>query len=139
MVTHQQLEDITQEICEIFEVYAAPVPIETMLTAPPSELWDDLDVTQLSGSFLSMKERFSPRMSLARLLARHIAGSKWGQQRGLSAILNDEDMISLFARMLIMPADMVHGLTSSARNPRSISLHFEVPESEARQRLIDLV
>lgn len=135
----QTLEQIAREICETFEVYAPPVPIEIMLQRPPVGMWAEVDVTQLSGSFLSIKERYSPRMSLARLLVRHIAASKWGQERGLDSLLGDGDMLGAFARMLIMPEDMVLGLTSNARNPKTMGLHFEVPEDDARQRLLELL
>jgi hypothetical protein len=38
-----------------------------------------------------------------------------------------------------MPEEMVTGLTSSARNPKTMSIHFEVPEDDARQRLLELL
>lgn len=135
----QQLEAIAREICEQFEVYAPPVPIEIMLQKPVAGMWEEVDVSQLSGSFLSIKDRYSPRMSLARLLVRHIATSDWGQERGLDKILGDAEELNLFARMLIMPEDMVAGLSSSSRNPKTMGLHFEVPEDDARHRLLELL
>ena len=134
----ERLEEIAQELCDIFEVYAPPVPIELMLRRPLPDMWEEVDVTQLSGSFLSVKERFSPRMSLARLLVRHIARSEWGAQHNLSNILSDEDETNTFARMLLMPREMVNGLTDSMRNPKTMSIHFEVPESDAEERLLEL-
>jgi len=138
MVEKQYLEDITRELCRIFEVYAPPVPIELMLQKPSEGLWEKVDVAQLSGSFLSIKERYSPRMSLARLLARHIAGSEWGAERKLNSMVEDNEQINTFARILTMPEDMVLRMARSARNPKTMSLHFEVPEEDARQRLLDL-
>lgn len=135
----EQLEQIATELCEIFEVYAPPIPIELMLQHPRENMWEEVDVTQLSGSFLSVKERFSPRMSLARLLVRHIVHSEWGSQNDLEGILDDDDYTNAFARMLLMPRDMVTGLTESMRNPTTMSTHFEVPESDAEQRLLELV
>ena len=134
----QKLESITEEICEAFEVYAPPVPIELMLQKPPEGMWEEIDVTRLSGSFLSITERYSPRMSLSRLLARHIAASDWGKERGIDKILGDQDVLNAFARMLLMPQEMVTGLTSNMRNPQTLSMHFEVPESDARERLMEL-
>jgi hypothetical protein len=133
------LEAVVQEICGIFDVYAPPIPVELMLQKPPADLWDEVDVSQLSGSFLSIKERYSPRMSMARLLSRHIAGSVWGADRDVNVILTDGEAINRFARMIIMPEDMVTALTSSKRNPKAMSLHFEVPEDDARQRLLELL
>lgn len=135
----ERLEEITREIFEIFEIYAPPIPIETMLGQPPAGLWEEVDIAQLSGSFLSVKERYSPRMSLARLLARHIAQSEWGAQRNLHTMINSEDAVHTFARMLLIPADMIDGLTSNTRNPRVISQQFEAPEEEVRQRLLELL
>ena len=136
--TRQQLEAIANEVMEAFEVYAPPVPIELMLQKPPTNMWEEVDVTQLSGSFLSVKDRFSPRMSLARLLARHIASSEWGRNRGVFPLVQEGDNLQAFARMLVMPEDMLSGLTSSNRSPSYISSHFEVPPDDASQRILEL-
>ena len=139
MTDWKNLEAIVQEICGIFDVYAPPVPVELMLQKPPDGLWEEVDVSQLSGSFLSIKERYSPRMSMARLLSRHIAVSSWGAERSVNTIIDDTDSVNRFARMLMMPEDMVTALTSSKRNPKAMSLHFEVPEDDARQRMLELL
>jgi hypothetical protein len=132
----EKLEGITTELMEVFEVYSPPVPIETMLNKPRENMWDEVDATQLSGGFMSIKDRYSPRMSLARLLARHIASSDWGRERGLFEMFKtDETLLPVFARMLIMPANMLRNLSAAARNPTTMSLQFEVPEEDARQRL----
>jgi hypothetical protein len=132
------LEEIAQEICDEFEAFAPPIPVELMLQQPPENMWDEIDVAQLSGSFLSIKERYSPRMSLARLLVRHIAASEWGISRGLDKILGDSELLNAFARMLLMPKEMILGLTTTMKTPQAISLRFEVPESDAKDRLIEL-
>ena len=134
----ERLEDIAQELCDIFEVYAPPVPIELMLRSPQADMWEEVDVSQLSGSFMSIKERHSPRMSLARLLVRHIASSDWGNQRDIADIADDTELTNSFARMILMPREMVNGLTSSMRNPKTMSTHFEVPESDAEERLLEM-
>jgi hypothetical protein len=132
------LEEIAQEICEAFESFAPPIAVELMLQQPPESMWDEIDVAQLSGSFLSIKERYSPRMSLARLLVRHIAASEWGISRGLDKILGDSELLNAFARMILMPREMISGLTTAMKTPQAISLRFEVPESDAKDRLIEL-
>lgn len=139
MESRSKMEAIASEIMDVFEVYAPPVPIELMLQKPPADMWEEVDVTQLSGSFLSIKDRFSPRMSLARLLARHIAVSEWGRKRGLFTILQEGNNLQAFARMLIMPQDMVEGLTSSTRNAAHMSTYFEVPEDDAGERLLEML
>lgn len=134
----KQLEAITAELLEAFEISAPPVPIESMLQRPRAGMWEEVDINQLSGSFLSIKEQFSPRMSLARLLVRHIASSPWGRERGLMRLLKSDELIRTFARMLVMPHDMVVALSGGARNPMTMSMHFEVPEEDARVRLQEL-
>ena len=136
---YETLESAAVELMTAFEIHAPPVPIETMLQNPRDEMWETVDVNQLSGTFLSIKDRFSPRMSLARLLARHVVSSPWGQARNLLAICQeDEDYLRAFARMLIMPRNMIETMTGSSRNSAIIPLEFEVPEDDARQRLSEL-
>ncbi len=138
MEKRQQLEAVATELVEEFDILAPPVPIESMLRQPKDNMWKEIDVNQLSGSFTNILELYSPRMSLARLLVRHIANSSWGQERGLNLILKDEETVQAFARMLIMPQEMMQALSPGARNPTAMSMHFEVPEEAARQRLVEL-
>jgi hypothetical protein len=136
-----QLEKIASELIETFVINNPPVPIEIMLQRPKPDMWDEVDITELSVGFLKTGGHFSPRMSLARLLARHIAQSEWGNQRGMRELLkNDknEEILKAFARMLIMPAAMVKALSASGRTPVTMSMHFEVPEEDARLRLTEL-
>ncbi len=139
MDNNEKLEQITQEIMELFEIFAPPVPIETMLQKPRNNMWENVDPTQLSGSFLSITDRYSPRMSLARLLARHITISQWGRAQGIFDIVQHTETLGTFARMLIMPRDMVMGMTQSKRNPPTMSTYFEVPQEDAEARLSDLI
>lgn len=136
--TLEALEVLAQSICDEFEVYAPPVPIELMLQKPKDGMWSELDIAQLSGSFMKVTERYSPRMSLARMLARHIVTSEWGTERKTDILVDSKEMLQTFARMLLMPREMVNGLTTSMRNPKTMSSHFEAPESEAQKRLLDL-
>ncbi len=138
MTDFDHLEAIAQEVIDSFEVTAPPVPIETMLQKPPNNMWSEVDVNQLSGNFLNIKDRYSPRMSLARLLTRHILSSEWGAQRGLPTLITHTDHVQAFARMLVMPREMITAMTTGGRNPTSMSIHFEVPEEDALKRLQEL-
>jgi hypothetical protein len=129
------LETIASELITEFDINYAPVPIETILQNPKEGMWEKVDIAQLSGSFLSLKEPYSPRISIARLLARHLATCPWGRERGLFEILRQDGNINRFARMLIMPKPLVEQVTTAARNPRTMSLQFEVPEDDVRLRL----
>ncbi len=135
----KHLETAAIELLEIFEIDKPPIPIETMLRNPKNDMWKQVDINQLSGTFLSVRDQFSPRMSLARLLVRHVAASDWGKERKLPQIfIEDEELLRAFARMLIMPGPMIEELTTGARNPIAVSLKFEVPEDDARIRLSEL-
>ncbi len=133
------LEKIAAELLAEFNVQAPPVPIETMLHKPRAGMWDKVDVNQMSGTFMSFKDKYSPRMSMARLLVRHLVASPWGDVRHAREILGtNEETLRAFARMLIMPREMIQSLTITQRTAAYISSHFEVPEADAHQRLLDL-
>lgn len=138
MADTQQLEQVVRELIELYGVTAPPIPIEQMLQHPHPDMWNDVDMDDFSSSFLNIKTPFSPRISLARFLARQIAKSDWGAQRGVEALDGDEDAIYRFARMIAMPVDLVLELNAESRTAQLVSLHFEVPEEDARLRLQDL-
>lgn len=130
-----KLEAIAAELIAEFDVDYIPVPIETIMQNPKDDMWDKVDITQLSGSFLSLKDPYSPRMSIARLLARHTASSPWGRERDLFNLLREGNNLKNFARMLIMPKPLVEKLSEDERNPTPLSQQFEVPEDDVRIRL----
>jgi hypothetical protein len=137
-VDAQKLEMITDELVGAYDIQAPPVPIESMLQRPLHGMWEELDITKLSSSFINVNDYYSPRMSLARLLARHIVGSDWGKERGLNQIAKDDEQMRAFARMLIMPSSLVRVLSATARTPEWMSVHFEVPTDDADIRLQEL-
>lgn len=131
----ETLERVAAELLAEFDVLSAPVPIETILQNPKDNMWEKVDITQLSGSFINLRQQYAPRMSIARLLARHLATCPWGRERELFAILREGDNINRFARMLVMPKALVEQVNTAARNPTTMSLQFEVPEDDIRLRL----
>ncbi|MEP7294339.1 MAG: hypothetical protein ABI835_21295 [Chloroflexota bacterium] len=134
----EQLEAVGRELMQLYSVAAPPIPIERMLQHPHPDMWDEVDMNDFSATFLNVSTPYSPRMSLARFLARQIAKSPWGRKRGLEGIDDDESLIHSLARVLIMPADLVMEINETSRTPQLISLHFEVPEDDARLRLSEL-
>src|SRR6266496_5228205 len=86
MVDFERLEQIASELIRTFEIEDPPVPIEIMLQRPKPDMWEEVNIADLSVGFLKTGGHYSPRMSLARLLARHIIKSDWGNNRGLPAI-----------------------------------------------------
>jgi hypothetical protein len=132
------LETVAEELMDAFSITAPPIPIERILQNPQTNMWDDVDLSRLSGSFLKLTESYSPRMSLARMLARHVASCAWGAERGLSELDRDDASLYRFARMLIMPSNMILQLSQTARTPHLLSTYFEVPEEDATLRLKEL-
>jgi hypothetical protein len=140
MNSREKLEAIADELISTFGITVPPVPIETILANPKENMWNEVNVSQMSGTFFKITDRYSPRMSIARMLVRHILQSPWGSERKLGELLKgNEDLVHAFARMLVMPSSMVTMLTSGERNPTTMSIMFEVPEVDARQRLQELI
>jgi 16S rRNA (guanine(966)-N(2))-methyltransferase RsmD len=134
----QQMERMVCRLIDLFAITAPPIPIERMLQNPTGGLWGEIDPSTLSLGFFNISVPFSPRMSLARFLARTIAASEWGRTNGIANIDPDEPLFQAFARMLVMPAPMIRELKEEARTPALMSVHFEVPEEDAARRLDDL-
>lgn len=134
----KRLEAVASELMKAFDVKATPVPVESILQKPLPGMWGEINVSQLTGSFLSVRDPYSPRMSMARLLARHVINCEWGRERDLLSIVKSEDDLRTFARMLIMPKELIETMTTGARNPVAMSMNFEVPEDDAQGRLIQL-
>jgi hypothetical protein len=134
----QRLETVAAEVMRLFHVKAPPVPLESMLQQPPGDLWERVDLSQLTGNFWSIKDPYSPRMSLARLLARHIISSSWGEEQQLRDLIESEQDVRAFARMLIMPFGMIQVMSAGARTAVGMSINFEVPEEDAQKRLIEV-
>lgn len=131
-------EDVVRELMQLYAISAPPIPIERVIQHPHEDMWEDVDVNDLSANFLNISTPYSPRMSMARFLARLIVKSKWGHERGLNGVEADEPSVYRFARIIAMPVDMVMEINPESRTPQLISLHFEVPESDAHLRLQEL-
>lgn len=135
----RHLEEVVRELITLYEISAPPIPIEGMLQNPHDDMWREIDMTEMSGSFLTaVKTPYALRMSLARFLVRNILRSPWGTKRKLDQIITTDDTTNQFARMIAMPADFVFELVPESRQPDVMSLHFEVPEDDARLRLEEL-
>lgn len=137
-VTLEQLEQATDEIMAIFDVDQPPVPIELMIERPREGLWTRADLADLTSSFLVISDRYSPRMSVARLLARHIARSEWGVERGFENIYYSKELTNQFARTLLMPRGMMAEATESGQSSSALVNRFEVPTKDFHIRLEEL-
>jgi hypothetical protein len=121
-----------------FDVKRPPVPVELILQRPRPGMWNEVNLSELSTTFITIKERYSPRMSVARLLARHLCRCVWGASHYLAPFADSEDDIHVLARAIVMPASLLAQVSLSSRAPLIISDRFEVPEEDARLRLVEL-
>lgn len=137
VTTPSLFDAVVAELITAFEVERPPVPVELMLKRPRPGMWQEPNLGDLSLSFIQLSSPFSPRMSIARLLARHLCGCPWGEARGLRRDHTDDE-IRYLARAILMPAAMIAALLESQRDPLDVSARFEVPESDALARLQDL-
>lgn len=136
---HMELmERATADLIAAFDVTTPPVPAEIMLQRPKAGMWQQVNLSELSAAFINVRERYSPRMSIARLLVRYICRSAWGGKYQLAQFQKNEEAIRTFARVLLMPHAMIATLNAGARNSITIGNRFEVPEEDAQLRLIEL-
>jgi hypothetical protein len=112
------------------------VPVELMLQRPRDDMWKEIDLSEMSASFLNLFDRYAPRMSAVRFLARTVARSEWGAAQGLEPLLTNPDALRRLARAIIMPKAFMSG--DQLADKTALSLRFEVPEEDAEARLIDL-
>ena len=132
------VEKAVADLTAAFDVSEPPVPVEIMLQRPKPGMWKELNLAELSTTFINIKQRYSPRMSVSRLLARLICRCDWGIQRGLGDLAANEEAMRAFARVIMMPRPMIEALPAANRTPITVSMRFEVPEDDARLRLEEL-
>jgi hypothetical protein len=132
------IEKAIDDLMTAFDVTEPPIPVEIMLQRPKAGMWKEVNLSELSTAFINVKQRYSPRMSVARLLARCAVRSDWGEKRSLTDVGSTDDGLRALARAILMPQEMLNKVPTPSRTPMAISMRFEVPEDDARQRLIDL-
>ncbi len=126
------------DLMSAFDVTGPPVPVEIMLQRPKAGMWKEINLSELSTAFINIKQRYSPRMSVARLLARNVCRSDWGVRHRLDVVGSTDDGLRALARAILMPRSMIEVLAPASRTPIAMSMRFEVPEDDARQRLKEL-
>ncbi|MCS6870145.1 MAG: hypothetical protein RML95_06050 [Anaerolineae bacterium] len=131
-------ERAVADLLSAFDVERPPVPVELILQRPRPTMWREVNLSELSLSFISTEHPFSPRMSIARLLARRMCRCDWGAERGLAAFAEDEEALRALARAIVMPRRMLEEMPNAQRTLLNISLRFETPEKDAALRLSEL-
>jgi hypothetical protein len=132
------IESAVNDLLSAFDVTAPPVPVEVMLQRPKAGMWKEVNLSELSAAFINIRQRYSPRMSIARLLVRYICRSEWGQARHLDSLLGNDAAIRAFARALLVPRTLLLSGTTAHRDPAVLSVRYEIPEDDVRLRLVDL-
>lgn len=138
MTDFVRLEAVVDELLALYGYRTAPIPIEAMLQHPQPLMWSEVDVSQISIGYFNMNEPYAARMSLARLLARHLITCEWGRIRGLPALGTEAELRPITARILTMPAPLVFAIHDNTRTATLMRQHFEVPSDEAEKRLGEL-
>jgi hypothetical protein len=130
-----QMETTVNDLLNAFDVTTPPVPVELMLQRPKAGMWKEVNLTEMTGQFIDLR-RHKPRTSVARLLARYILRSEWGNVRGIGGWQGQEEITKAFARAILMPRDLL--LAQSVREVASLSVKFEMHEEDVQLRLADL-
>ena len=132
------IESAVTDLMEAFDVSGPPIPVEIMLQRPKAGMWKEVNLSELSTAFINIKQRYSPRMSVGRLLARNICRSDWGAKRKLTSIGGSDESLRALARAIMMPRALIEALPEASRTVMAVSMRFEVPEDDALQRLREL-
>src|SRR5260221_13602225 len=111
------IETAIVDLMTAFDVTEPPVPVEIMLQRPKAGMWKEINLSELSTAFINIKQRYSPRMSVARLLARNVCRSEWGATRKLDAVGATDDGLRALARAILMPRSMIEALAPASRTP----------------------
>src|SRR3954469_13009277 len=114
------IEAAIVELMTAFDVTEPPIPVEIMLQRPKAGMWKEVNLSELSTAFINIKQRYSPRMSVGRLLARNVCRSDWGIKRGLESLINSEEAIRTLARAILMPRHMLDAVPTANRTLAAI-------------------
>lgn len=136
MTEYEALEDAADALIAAFDITTPPVPIDTMMMTPRAGMWPKIDLSQLTLSFTARGDRFAPRISIARLIVRHLIQTEWGQAHNLHQLIGDDpSRIIDFGRMVLMPRALLNQMTDKDQTPINVSMAFMVPEDDAEARL----
>jgi hypothetical protein len=137
-LSESALDAVIAELLNGYNIRHAPIPIEAILQQPLPDMWEQVDLAELSGTFYALNDPYGPRLALARLLIRLLSSCAWGGQRGLAELDGNPSAVYRAARALLMPRAMLTEMPASALNPTTISALYQVPLPEAEQRLIEV-
>lgn len=133
-----ELDEAAIEFLKLHAVTQPPVPVEDILLHPAGDMWEP-DLSDLSLQSFDVRERYSARPTIARLVARYVGQSDWARQRGLAGKDGfTPDEARYFGAALLMPGRWLNELHAAERDPASVRIRFQVPLRDATQRLAEL-
>src|SRR5258708_37570611 len=128
------IEAAIDELMAAFDVNDPPIPIEIMLQRPKAGMWKEVNLSELSTAFINVKQRYSPRMSVARLLARLACRSEWGDRHNLGTVGSTDESLRALARAVLMPRSMLDRLAPPTRTPKGVTNGLLGPGEDDRRR-----
>ncbi len=131
-------ERTVNELMALYHVEQPPVPLEAILQQPQAGMWTRIDLSVIAGPLAEAREIYTTRLALGQLLAHLICTCPWGSQRELDPLAQDEAALRKLTRSLLMPRDLLYRMPASTLKPSAMKALFEVPQLEARQRLVEV-
>ena len=132
----QRLDALAQKILDTYNLSHPPVPIETILQHPPTDLLPAVDITDLSLVFGMGEHRYEYRVAIARLLYRELCRHK---NEPNEALPYTNDAARYFAAALLIPAEWaLKYIRRPLVNLQQISETFQVPDYMMASRLAQM-
>lgn len=137
--TRPDLIQLAEALLRYYDVVHPPVPVERMLQEPPPGL-AKIDPGQISYIMEHGLYHHEPRLAMARLLYREIAGSAMAMKTlGVNALLPTSYAdVKFFARCLLMPANWVRSLSGQRLSIEQIGEYLQVPPDAVITRMAEL-
>ncbi|MBL8147252.1 MAG: hypothetical protein JNL34_12785 [Anaerolineae bacterium] len=129
---------VAEQLLAAYGIYSPPVPIEAILQRPQPDMWDTIDLSELSGTFFAAGDPYRPRLALTHLLVRLLTGTEWGAQRGLNGLNSSREQVESLARAILMPRAWLARLPATSLTAAAISPIYQVPAAEVVIRLREL-
>lgn len=137
MIHRVRLEHLSVELLRQCSALTIPVPIEQIWREPLGNYWDALP--PLPQPPPEVEGSYGERMTMAWSIADAVGKSAWPDRvRMLGTLPFSPPDVSRFARALMIPTQLLGRLNAAQKTPVLVSTIFEVPESEAHERLREL-
>lgn len=132
----EHIQTVVEKILKYYKFKKPPVPIERILSEPPKELLNSVDLSDLSLVFGMGEHQHEYRMAVARLLYRELC--RRGKS-GATSLPYTPDATRYFAASLLIPTDWIQRATRWPwNNLQKLSDTFQVPEYVMAARLAQL-